>query len=106
MTSRILSRTLFASRVKRKIDMTDIHYRNADGLNSTPVSAANPLPIAPGLSPAQLSAAKLDNAAAAGDYTAIAGVLGQTAKVYRLFLVAAGATNLTVKDGATALTGA
>ena len=36
----------------------------------------------------------------------IAGVLGQTAKVYRLFLVAAGATNLTIKDGATALTGA
>jgi hypothetical protein len=27
--------------------MTDVHYRAADGLNSTPVSLANPLPVAP-----------------------------------------------------------
>lgn len=28
--------------------MTDVHYRNADGINSTPVTAATPLPVTPG----------------------------------------------------------
>ena len=54
----------------------------------------------------ELAGAKFDNAAAAGDTVAVAGAAGQVIRVYRLFLVAAAATSITFKDGATALTGA
>jgi hypothetical protein len=35
--------------------MTDLHYRAADGLNSTPVSFAAPLPVTPAVGGAALS---------------------------------------------------
>lgn len=42
-----------------------------------------------------------------GDNTVIAGVSGQTIRVWRLFFVVNAATNVTIKDGAsTSLTGA
>lgn len=46
------------------------------------------------------------NAALTGDNTLIAAVAGKSIHVVDLFLVAAGTTNLTFKDGAAALTGA
>lgn len=47
------------------------------------------------------------NAAGAGDNTIVAGVAGQTIRTHRLVLVAAGAVNVIIKDGAvTNLTGA
>lgn len=50
--------------------------------------------------------AKIDNAAASGDTTIVAAVSAQTTKVYKLFVVCNAATNITFKDGSTALTGA
>ncbi len=85
--------------------MTAIHFRDPDTLNNRPVSRADPLPVLPGLAAAQLSSIPFDNAAASGDAVAVTAVPGQTTKVYRLLLVAAGATTITIKDGATALTG-
>lgn len=41
-----------------------------------------------------------------GDNTIVSGVAGQTIRVFRLFFICSTATNITVKDGATALTGA
>lgn len=46
------------------------------------------------------------NAALTGDNTLIAAVVGKTIHVVDMFLVVAGTTNLTFKDGASALTGA
>ncbi len=53
-----------------------------------------------------LSEAKFDNSASSGDTTVISGVGGQTVKVYQIFFICAAATNITFKDGTTALTGA
>ena len=44
--------------------------------------------------------------AGAGDLVVITGVTPGRIKVWRLVLVTAGATNVTLKDGSTALTGA
>ena|SRR2546422_9072665 len=44
--------------------------------------------------------------AGAGDNTIITGVAGQTIRIMRMLLAITAATNLTFKDGATALTGA
>lgn len=42
-----------------------------------------------------------------GDNTVVAGVSGQTIRVWRLFFVVSAATNITIKDGSsTSLTGA
>jgi len=46
------------------------------------------------------------NAALTGDNTLITAVAGKTIHVVDMFLVAAGTTSLTFKDGAAALTGA
>lgn len=46
------------------------------------------------------------NFSASGDTALVAAVAAQTTKIYRLFLVVAGATTLTFKDGSSALTGA
>lgn len=54
----------------------------------------------------QLTAASFDNAAASGDTTAVAAAAAKVNRVYRLFIVAAGATNITFKCGSTAMTGA
>lgn len=43
---------------------------------------------------------------ASGDNTIVSGVALQTIRVYKIFLVVGGVTNLTFKDGATGLTGA
>ena len=44
--------------------------------------------------------------AASGDNTLVAAVVGKVIKLVRIFVVASAATNLTFKDGATALSGA
>jgi hypothetical protein len=85
--------------------MSAIHFRDPDTLNNRPVSRADPLPVSPGLAPAQLSSISFDNAAAAGDAVAVGAASGQTTKVYRLLLVAAAATTIVFKDGSTVLTG-
>jgi hypothetical protein len=58
----------------------------------------------------QPRAATLTNAAVSfsgsGDNTVVAAVSAKTTKVYRLFLVSAGNTTITIKDGSTSLTGA
>jgi len=54
----------------------------------------------------ELTSAKFDNAAASGDTAAVAAASAKVTRVYRLFIVVGGATNITFKDGATALTGA
>lgn len=47
------------------------------------------------------------NFAASGDNTVVAAVASQVIRVYRIFFVVSGATNITIKDGAsTSLTGA
>lgn len=46
------------------------------------------------------------NTASSGDNTIVAGVAGQTIRVLEMMLTAHAATNLTFKDGSTALTGA
>jgi hypothetical protein len=52
-----------------------------------------------------LTAAAVSHSAS-GDNTVVAAVAGKTTRVYRLFLVVAGTTVITIKDGAgTALTG-
>lgn len=52
----------------------------------------------------QLTSAKID-IATSGDNTIIAGVLGQTIKVYQIMFICASPVNVTPKNGATALTG-
>ena len=47
----------------------------------------------------------VDNGAAGGDYTAIAGVANEFIRVYRIAIVIAAATNIVFKSGSTALTG-
>jgi hypothetical protein len=79
-------------------------YLDANG-NFIPASAANPLPVSFGRSAAVLTEVKIDTASS-GDLALVAAVAGQTTKLYRIILVAAGATTITFKDGATALTGA
>lgn len=44
--------------------------------------------------------------ASSGDIAAVPAVAGQIIRVYRLLLVIGGTTNITFKDGTTALTGA
>ncbi len=46
------------------------------------------------------------NFSASGDNTIIAAVSAKIIRIYRIMLIAAGATNLTVKSGSTSLTGA
>ena len=46
------------------------------------------------------------NASATGDNTLVAGVASQVIRAFKLFLVVSAATNLTFKDGGSALTGA
>jgi len=53
-----------------------------------------------------LTQAKFDNGGASGDTTAVAAAAGKATRLYRLLLVVSGATNITIKDGSTALTGA
>jgi hypothetical protein len=72
------------------------------GTNTNPQSSS----VVPGVPQGQrLTPVKLDNAAG-GDITVVAGVSGQTVRVFRILLMASAATNITFKDGATALTGA
>lgn len=52
-----------------------------------------------------LSEAVIDFSAT-GATTVIAGVSGQTIRVFRLFFIVGAATNVTIRDGATSLTGA
>lgn len=55
---------------------------------------------------AALTRVKIDTASS-GDITLVSATSSQTTKLYRMLLVAAGATTITVKDGAgTTLTGA
>ena len=49
--------------------------------------------------------AKIDTTTT-GDNTLVAAVSGQITKVFRIFFIVAGTTNITFKDGSTALTGA
>lgn len=53
----------------------------------------------------QLTEASIDFVST-GDNTLVAGVGGQSVKVYKLFFVASAATTVIFKSGATALTGA
>lgn len=46
------------------------------------------------------------SSAAGGDIAAVTGTPGLIIRVYKLFLVCTGASNITFKDGATALSGA
>lgn len=48
---------------------------------------------------------KIDNSGS-GDVTIVAGVSLQTVRVYKIFLTVSATTNLVIKDGSTALTGA
>jgi hypothetical protein len=51
-------------------------------------------------SPAAVNYARINNAAAAGDTVVVAGVAGQSVRVYGLRLSVAGATIVSIKDGA------
>lgn len=65
-----------------------------------PLPAAEPLRATTGLTGAVISTS------IAGDAVLVPAVAGQTTRVHRVFFVVAGATNITIKRGATALTGA
>lgn len=76
--------------------MTDVHFRAADGLNSTPVSIAAPLPISPaagGLPPGATSVAvSSGNVAAAAAVAALPAVASKTNYCTGFQVTASGAT--------------
>ena len=47
----------------------------------------------------------INNSAASGNYNVIAGVAGQTIKIYRMFFIVGGTNTVTIEDGTTPLTG-
>ncbi len=69
------------------------------------VEDANPLPAAPPLRATAGVTGAVVNAAAAGDTNLVSAVAGQTTRVHRIWFVVGGATTLTLRRGATALTG-
>ena len=69
------------------------------------VSDTQPLPAAAPLRATLAGSAAVINTAAAGDTTLVAAVAGQTTRVHRIWFVVGGATTLTLRRGATALTG-
>lgn len=79
----------------------------SDGTNAqTLLTDSNGGPIEGKLSTTDLTGAAI-TFAASGDNTVVAAVASQTTKVYRMYFVVAGATNITIKNGAGAsLTGA
>jgi hypothetical protein len=69
------------------------------------VSEAQPFPAAAPLRATAGVTGAVVNTAAAGDTTLVAAVAGQTTRVHRIWFVVGGATTLTLRRGATALTG-
>lgn len=73
---------------------------------ATTVQDTAPLPAAEPLrKTADLTGAAI-NVSASGDSTLVAAVASQTTRVHRMWFVVGGATNITIKRGSTALTGA
>lgn len=95
--------------IKAKTDNLDValstRTKPADTQKVEGVAGGVAVPTSTKAGTAALSSVKVDTAAA-GDLALVAGVAGQTVRLYRIVLVASGAVNLKFKDGATDLTGA
>lgn len=68
--------------------------------------AAGAIPVWQALALQNPLSGALISFATSGDNNIVAGVTAKVIKAYRLYIVVGGATNITIKDGSTALTGA
>ena len=91
-------------------DIGGIHHQRMKMEQGSDGTAADIAPTSPmAVRPGHPSTGYLTNAAVnvtgAGDQTLVSATASQTTRVFRLFLVAAGVTNITIKTGSTSLSG-